>query len=113
MDSGDSELRKRTLFRAVNARIRVLSERFGFENGTFEVLCECGDERCVQRIEVPRLDFVDLADDQHRFVVAPDHELPGRDRVVARSAAYRVVTAEPGTPLHSGLAAPVAVPGVP
>jgi hypothetical protein len=93
LPSTDIELRKRALFREVNARIRTISERFGIETGTFNVLCECGGDGCVQRVEVPVDVFAELRLEQRRFVVAPGHSQAGRDHVVAETAAYGVVAA--------------------
>jgi hypothetical protein len=87
----DTELRKRTLFREVNARIQALSERFGVENGTVQVLCECGLDGCLQRVDLPVAVFAELGLEQPRFVVAPGHGRPGHDRLVAETAAYGVV----------------------
>jgi hypothetical protein len=80
----------------VNAQIRSISESFGIDHGTYEVLCECGEGGCVQRLEVPVAVFTELRHD-HRFVVAPGHARPGRDHVVAATAAYAVVAVDATT----------------
>jgi hypothetical protein len=89
----DTELRTRTLFREVNARIRAISQGFGIETGTVQVLCECGVDGCLQRLEVPVGVFAELGleVEQRRFVVAPGHGRPGRDRLVLETADYRLV----------------------
>ena len=43
--------RNEAFFRAVNEGIAEASERFESEQAEF--LCECGDDRCTHRIEVP------------------------------------------------------------
>ena len=72
-----------------------MSERLGVDSATYQVLCECGDEKCMQRVDVPTGVFADVRDDHGQFVVAPGHERRGRDRVVAQAPAYSVVTFEP------------------
>jgi hypothetical protein len=75
----------------VNAHIRAISEGFGIETGTVRVLCECGLDGCLQRVEVPVAVFAELGPEQRRFVVAPGHGRPGRDRLVVETADYGVV----------------------
>jgi hypothetical protein len=89
------DAKKRMLFREVNARIRAINERFGVENGSYEVLCECGTDSCMRRIEVPTAMFAEVRDDQERFVVAPGHERADGERVVEAGATYAVVSVEP------------------
>src|SRR5205823_2569175 len=47
--------RNEAFFRAVNEGIAEASERFESEEAEF--LCECGDDRCAHRIEVPLEDY--------------------------------------------------------
>jgi hypothetical protein len=86
-----SELKRRTLFREVNMRIRAISERFGVEDPSYVVLCECGAESCLRRVEVPAEVFSDVREDGQRFVVAPGHERPGGERVLETATTYSLV----------------------
>jgi hypothetical protein len=79
----------------VNARIGAVNDRFGVSVGTYQVLCECGAESCLQRIEVPSEVFTELRDDRARFVVAPGHEASGADEVVAETGSYSIVEVQP------------------
>ena len=47
-----SSLIHQLLIREVNARIRELNHRHCFADGTYILLCECGDERCLKHVEV-------------------------------------------------------------
>jgi hypothetical protein len=69
------EFRHRLLLREVNERIREISNAFGFKNGSFELICECAREECLQRIEVPAPVYERARKEPGRFLVAPGHEL--------------------------------------
>ena len=48
-----SSLIHQLLIREVNARIRELSDRHCLADGTYILLCECGEEGCLKHVEVP------------------------------------------------------------
>lgn len=91
------ELTKRTLFREVNGRIRGVSDRFGRETRSYHILCECGADLCMERVEVPVAvlgQVQDETDADARFLVAPGHERVGTDQVVLATAGYSIVAVE-------------------
>ena len=56
------------------------------------MLCECGMDRCLERLEVPVSVYEDVVDlTGRRFVVAPGHQRPDLDLLVAESSEYSVV----------------------
>jgi hypothetical protein len=69
----DAALRKRTLFREVNERIRELSRRFGGAPGTYEFFCECTRLDCVLRVEIVGGVYDEIVAGGERFVVAQGH----------------------------------------
>jgi hypothetical protein len=79
----------------VNTRIRSINERFGIDRPTYEVLCECGHDACVQRVEVPVAVFAEVHVNDERYVVAPGHQWTGGDHVVAERTAYSIVALQP------------------
>ena len=92
------ELSRRTLFREVNARIREITARFGTTAATYVVLCECGEDGCMKRVEVPAAVYEEVVDrGRERFLVAPGHERHDLDRLVSRNAGYSVVELEAAT----------------
>ena len=77
----------------MNARIRSLNERFGIDRPSYEVLCECGQDSCVQRIEVPVAVFAEVHADARTFIVAPGHRSSEPEHVVAEASGYWIVDA--------------------
>jgi hypothetical protein len=90
VSASESPVRKRTLFREVNERIRDVSRQFGLATGTYEVLCECSDYRCAERVVVPGEVFDDLVARGAAFVVSAGHEEP-LDLVAGGDSRYRVI----------------------
>jgi len=58
--------------REVNENIAELGERFGLHEETLELICECGDPACVERVQVPAAEYERLHADGRR-IVAPGH----------------------------------------
>jgi hypothetical protein len=83
--------RNEALFREVNEQARRLAARHGgVSRQEFAVVCECSDDRCVERLHLSVDAYEDIRRDGRQFVVAPGHE--GEfEEVVAREAAYVVV----------------------
>jgi hypothetical protein len=88
---------RRHLLREVNERIREVNASFGPESPSHEILlCECGREGCAERLEVPRDVYeVIFRDVAQRFLVAPGHEEPAQEQVVAGAPSYLVVALRP------------------
>jgi hypothetical protein len=87
---------KRPLFREVNERIREVGP--SFEPGTSRgeiILCECGRPDCSARLEVPADVYEVVRSESHRYLVAPGHEEPGAEEVIAGAASYLVVAMLP------------------
>jgi len=81
--------RNEALFREVNERIEELHERADDRTGTF--VCECADDGCLERFDVPLATYEEVRNDPHLFVVAPGHELPEIERSVENGPGYVVV----------------------
>jgi hypothetical protein len=81
--------RNEAFFRTVNEGIAEASERFESEEAEF--LCECGDDRCTHRIEVPLEEYEAVREHPTRFLVERGHVLPEVEEVVRRRRRYAIV----------------------
>src|SRR4051812_50014471 len=66
--------RNEAFFRAVNEGIAEASERFESEEAEF--LCECGNEDCTHRLEVPLEEYEQVRESPTQFLVKRGHVLP-------------------------------------
>jgi hypothetical protein len=89
--TGENEAR----FREVNERIEHLSKTIG-GGGEFRIVCECGDRRCAEQINVTVEEYEAVRADSERFLIKPGHEIPEVEEVVERHVAYWVVSKDRG-----------------
>lgn len=80
---------RRALFREVNTRIGAINDLFDDFLLSFQLLCECGTDGCVERMEVPKRVFDDVASKPAHYLVAPGHELLAP--VVETNGSYQIV----------------------
>jgi hypothetical protein len=78
----------------VNKQIREVNAALG-SDGPYHLICECSRLECASRVEVPGDVFDTVCDDADCFLVAPGHDDPEHERIVAGNGAYSVVTLEP------------------
>ena len=86
------------VFRDVNERIKDVATAFDLTSEPLDLICECGDASCVERISISRDEYERLRSDPHLFAVAPDHVSPDVEQVVERKRGYDVVSKNEGTP---------------
>jgi hypothetical protein len=86
------------VFREVNERIESLAERFELKDEPLDLVCECGDAECVERISMTRQEYEALRSDPHLFAVHPGHEYPDAEELVERRKGYDVVSKNQGLP---------------
>jgi hypothetical protein len=81
------------LFREVNERVAEVAEHFlpGETPTAVNFSCECGDRACTEQIAMTLGEYEALRAKATRFAVAPGHEVPDIERVVARHPSYFVV----------------------
>src|SRR3954447_8186870 len=81
------------LFRTVNERIDDLTETFAVVSDDFEIVCECGDAACVERVAVPSADYRRIRSDSTLFLLVPGHQIATTEAVVEddRERGYVVV----------------------
>ncbi len=86
------------LFREVNERLDDLNRTFATITDTVDLVCECGDARCTERITMSIRDYEALRSNPHQFAVIPGHERAGVERVLEKREGYDVVEKEAGLP---------------
>jgi hypothetical protein len=86
------------VFREVNERISDLSAHFGLEEQPLDLVCECGDPTCVERITMSRDAYDQLRADPTHFALFPGHEDPEVESIVERNGPYDVVRKHEGGP---------------
>jgi hypothetical protein len=86
------------VFREVNERIENLAETFDLKTQSLDLICECGDGTCEERLSMTRAEYEELRSDPRQFAVHPGHEYPDVESVVARLKGYDVVVKNRGAP---------------
>ena len=86
------------VFREVNERIEALAETFDLKTQSLDIICECGDHACAERISMMHAEYKELRSDAHQFAVHPGHEYPDVETVVARLKGYDIVRKGKGVP---------------
>jgi hypothetical protein len=86
------------LFREVNERIERVSQTLEVTNERLAILCECGDESCTERVEVPLADYERIRGDGALFLIRPGHETLDVEDVVEETPAFHVVRKKNGGP---------------
>jgi hypothetical protein len=81
-----------TRFREINEAAQPMRVTSG--SGRF--VCECADRSCMAWLTIPGDEYEAVRQDPRRFIVAPTHELPDIETVVARHQGYVVVEKPPG-----------------
>jgi hypothetical protein len=84
------------LFRDVNERLKDVSEGFGVVLPEFEIVCECGDPACTDRISLTFAEYEDLRADGKRFAIRRGHEALDVETVVEDRGGYLVVAKNAG-----------------
>ena len=90
--------RNEALFRQVNDQITDLNESFGAVAGAMTLVCECGNEACIEQIELTPDEYRELRSDSALFGVKPGHEIPDLEDVVDRRQTYWIVRKKSGGP---------------
>ena len=87
------------VFRAVNERIEGLAETFDLKTQPLDLICECGDAACVERISMTPAEYEEVRSEAHQFAVHPGHEYPDVESVVAKLKGYDIVRKNKGVPM--------------
>jgi hypothetical protein len=91
--------RNEALFREVNERIEELNATFQVTTDEFEIVCECGDGACDERVTVSTSEYERIRSDPTLFMLVPGHEDATAEAVVEEDQGnYVVVRKHPGGP---------------
>jgi hypothetical protein len=83
-------IRNETLFRQVNERIEELRE--GVPESEFtDFLCECGEQACIERVELTHEEYEGVRSVPDHFALKPGHEHPDFERIVEVGERYVVI----------------------
>ncbi len=83
-------VRVQALFRAVNEQTLTVIASNALGRLT-EVLCECSDDECIERIPLSTEEYERVRRFPTRFLVRPGHISPDTERLVERTERYTVV----------------------
>jgi hypothetical protein len=85
--------RNEALFREVNERIeQVQTDAGNLGSGdTFAVLCECGDQNCVEEVRLTSQRYEQVRADSRQFVIVPGHAIPEVEEIVDQGEGFEVV----------------------
>lgn len=86
------------VFREINERIGEVAETFEIRSQPLDLICECGDAKCVQPVSMTRAEYEHIRSDPQTFAVYPGHELPDFEDVVERRKGYNIVRKGKGIP---------------
>jgi hypothetical protein len=84
------------LFRDVNERLKGVSEGFGDVLPEFEIICECGNAVCTNRISMTLGDYEQLRSAGTHFAIRRGHESLDIETIVEDRGGYLVVEKDPG-----------------
>jgi hypothetical protein len=79
------------VFREVNERLRDLADELVAAGTALDLICECGNASCAERIAMPAAEYEALRGDPLLFAVVPGHDLPDVEEVEERRGGYDVV----------------------
>ena len=86
------------LFRDVNERVKEVSSGFTVALPELEIVCECGDPSCAERIDIAVEDYARVRSEASWFVVRPGHVYSDVEGVVDRGDGYEIVEKNEGAP---------------
>lgn len=78
-------------FRTVNEKLEALNEIFAVSTEAMNIVCECGDAQCMERITMPVSEYESLRSDATQFAVVAGHDTVGTEVISRHAAGYHVV----------------------
>jgi hypothetical protein len=86
------------MFRQINERLEGVNEALGWVSGKLNVVCECGDQTCVERITLTPDQYERLRADPTTFAIVLGHDDPSGESVIEEHPTWAVVRKHPGGP---------------
>jgi hypothetical protein len=92
MDRREERLVKNeVIFRELNERIEAAASPHGWDGHVFEFMCECSNPDCTLMLPMTLANYEAVRSNPKAFVVAPGHDLPEIEVVIARNPDYEIV----------------------
>jgi hypothetical protein len=89
------EIQNQIRFRDLN-EITGSYRRVGSGGPLHTYVCECGDGSCRTSIRLTQEEYEDVRTGPARFAIAPDHENPELEDLVAEGDRYSIIDTLPG-----------------
>ena len=94
MDRGERVGTNEAIFRNVNEQIEGINKALSEMTQTMDIVCECAEITCAERIMVTVPAYERVRADPTLFIVLPGHEQLDVETVVGDHDTYRVVMKE-------------------
>jgi recombinational DNA repair protein RecR len=91
MERGERVGQNEAIFRNVNEQIEGINKALSELTQTMDVVCECGNITCMERIMVTVPAYERVRAESTLFIVLPGHEMLDIEEVVGDHDSYRVV----------------------
>ena len=85
------------IFREVNEQIESLNRDLETETRTMNVVCECANRDCTERLAIRVREYEEVRSDPRRYILVPGHGLPDFESVVGSGEGYEIVEKREGT----------------
>jgi len=82
------------LFRRANERLRERAEGIVEPGRSIPFLCECIDEKCMERIDLTLEDYGKVRSDDDHFVIASGHPRLEGEKIVEKEDGFLIVSKE-------------------
>jgi hypothetical protein len=79
------------MFREVNERVEDMTKTFESDSGTLEILCECADAGCTERLSIPKNVYERVRSDATHFLLHTGHENSTVEHVIETHDSYIIV----------------------
>ena len=80
-----------SLFRETNERLAETSAEWGVTAGGLDLVCECADIDCAERIDVGPDEYERARSEPTLFLLTPGHEQPESEEIVAANDRFVLV----------------------
>ena len=86
------------LFRGINERLEEVSGAFEWMTGSLQIVCECGNRSCIERVELEPGEYESVRADPTHFAVLKGHNDPEFEDIVGDRGSWVVVRKHEGAP---------------
>jgi hypothetical protein len=80
-----------SLFRETNERLAETSAEWGFATDRLDLVCECADLDCTERIDIAPREYERARSQPTLFLLEPGHELPEAEEIIETNERYVLV----------------------